>query len=586
MSTETYIAGYRIDRVIGTGGMGTVYLAQNPTLPRHDALKVLSAQLSVDAGFRARFWREADVTSRLQHPNIVSIYRRGQTETGQLWIAMQYVDGTDADAALRAGTMTADRAVYIIGEVAQALDHAHRHRVIHRDIKPANILLSSQGAPERVLLSDFGIARALDDVSLTVTGSVMATAAYAAPEVFGSGAIDHRADVYSLGCTLFRLVTGKTPYPVTGGMAAAMIAHLEQPPPRVTAHMPGLPPALDQVIFKGLAKDPAERYQSAGELARAALAAVRGIGPSAVTAELIPSSEVSSYPHTPGPTSDDRRVPDVMDNAVAAHTMAAPFGVSPPRDYSALPVRRGRRGRVVAIVSAAALLTAGALTAVALGARSHEHPSAGPAPSPPPTVVRSGELREFLLSSDEISAVMEVRLDPQPVSLGLDASSDILDEKECAGSWAPGMVAAYTGTGWLGAAEQIVNEPAKPYADQKQVLLPREATQVVVSFQSAERAAAFLANEKSAWERCANRTVTLHFPNQPVNRLNLGVPAFSPDKVLTTTNGYEGAMDNKCSRALSVRSNVSIDVDACGRGNTEEQAVTIMNKIAAKVAHQ
>jgi serine/threonine-protein kinase len=213
LSAGSLVAGYRIERVLGVGGMGTVYLAANPTLPRFDALKVLSPELSRDADFRARFTREADVAAALQHPQIVAVYNRGVTDDGQLWIAMQYVAGTDADDALRAGTMTPQRAVHITGEVAKALDFAHQRNVVHRDIKPANFLLSGPvGASEQALLGDFGIARALDDVSLTATGNVMATAAYAAPEVLSGLRFDGRADIYSLGCTLFRLLTGKTPF--------------------------------------------------------------------------------------------------------------------------------------------------------------------------------------------------------------------------------------------------------------------------------------------------------------------------------------------------------------------------------------
>ena len=176
------VAGYRVERVLGAGGMGVVYLVANPELPRRDALKVLSADLSRDPDFRARFTREADVASMLDHPNITAIYRRGTTVDGQLWIAMQFVDGTDADAALRKGQMTPARAVHVITEVGKALDYAHEHHVVHRDVKPANFLLSGPVGPrERVLLGDFGIARALDDVSITVTGSVTATLATPRP---------------------------------------------------------------------------------------------------------------------------------------------------------------------------------------------------------------------------------------------------------------------------------------------------------------------------------------------------------------------------------------------------------------------
>jgi eukaryotic-like serine/threonine-protein kinase len=170
LGAGSMVAGYRIERVLGSGGMGAVYLAAHPSLPRYDALKVLSPQLSGNPVFRARFIREADVAARLDHPNIVAIYDRGQTDEGLLWIAMQFVDGTDAENASRSGTITPARAVYIVDQVARALDYAHQHGVVHRDIKPANLLLSGPTGPdERVLLGDFGIARALSDAGSAVT---------------------------------------------------------------------------------------------------------------------------------------------------------------------------------------------------------------------------------------------------------------------------------------------------------------------------------------------------------------------------------------------------------------------------------
>lgn len=269
------IAGYRVVRVLGAGGMGTVYLAVNPVLPRQDALKVLSGELSSDPDFRARFIREADVASSLDHANIVTVYTRGQTERGQLWIAMQYVDGTDALAEADAGRLTVSRSVYIIAEVAKALDYAHRRNLVHRDVKPANFLLAAHD--DRVLLADFGIARALDDASgLTGTGTVLATLAYAAPEVFDDRRVDHRADIYALGCSMFRMLTGATPFASSGSSAALVAAHLNQPPPRPTDRNPRLPPAIDAVIAKALAKNPDGRFGTAGELADAAQAALRG----------------------------------------------------------------------------------------------------------------------------------------------------------------------------------------------------------------------------------------------------------------------------------------------------------------------
>src|SRR5262249_43177201 len=174
-------------------------------------------ELSHDAQFRARFLREADVAATLDHPNIVTVYDRGETPDGQLWIAMEFIDGTDASAELDDGRMTAPRAVHVITEVADALDYARSRQLWPRDVNPANFLLATPDAPdgggERVWLADFGIARALDDAThLTATGLVLATAAYAAPETVEGLPLDHRADVYSLGCALFRLLTGRTPY--------------------------------------------------------------------------------------------------------------------------------------------------------------------------------------------------------------------------------------------------------------------------------------------------------------------------------------------------------------------------------------
>lgn len=267
------VGGYTIEGVLGSGGMGTVYQARNPVLPRSDALKILSAEFSRDDQFRARFQREADVAATLDHPNIVAVYSRGETD-GQLWIAMQYVAGTDADRELRAGALTPERAAHITGEVAKALDFAHRRGIMHRDVKPANFLLTQND--ERVFLADFGIARALDDAAhLTTDGTVMASVAYAAPEALTGIAVDHRSDIYSLGCSLFRMLTKKAPYAgLPGGLAAMAAAHMSSPPPKVTDLVPSLPRGLDDVIAKAMAKDPAARYQSARELAAAATAAI------------------------------------------------------------------------------------------------------------------------------------------------------------------------------------------------------------------------------------------------------------------------------------------------------------------------
>ncbi|WP_293003275.1 serine/threonine-protein kinase [Mycobacterium sp.] len=267
------LAGYRIERVLAAGGMGTVYLAHDPVLPRLDALKVLGVQASKDAGLRQRFTRESDTGAMLHHPNIVSIYSRGEAEDGQLWMAMQYVAGTDAEAALAAGTMNPARALRVVREVAKALDYAHRLNVVHNDVKPSNILLSSgvDGEDdEHILLSDFGISRTMGHTDTPGVAPLTLSLAYAAPEAIAGNAITGSADIYSLGCTLFRLLTNKHVFSQADGTSALVEAHLRQPPPRISDFLSGSSPQLDSVIAKVLAKDPDQRFHSAREFAAAA----------------------------------------------------------------------------------------------------------------------------------------------------------------------------------------------------------------------------------------------------------------------------------------------------------------------------
>lgn len=248
--------------------MGTVYLARHPRLPRLVALKVLNADLLGDNEIRLRFEREADLVAQLDHPNIVAVQDRG-VEGPNLWIAMQYVPGSDAATI---GMVEPVRAIRIITEIAAALDFAHGRGVLHRDVKPANILLSRPDPhlPERVLLADFGIARLRNDVNgLTQTGTFTATLAYASPEQLSGRMLDHRSDQYSLACTLFALLTGTTPFAATNP-AVVIGSHLTAPPPRVSERRPGLPPELDRVLQRALAKDPNHRFASCTELARAA----------------------------------------------------------------------------------------------------------------------------------------------------------------------------------------------------------------------------------------------------------------------------------------------------------------------------
>ncbi|MEV6772101.1 serine/threonine-protein kinase [Nocardia sp. NPDC051030] len=263
-------AGYRIVRALGAGGMGEVYLARDRDLPRLVALKLLTCTASGDRELRSRFEREANTIARLSHPNIVTIYARGE-EIDQLWIAMAFIEGTDVARELDdARAMDPGRAVRIIAETADAIDYANDAGILHRDVKPANILLAA-GTRERAVLTDFGIASSFEDgAQLTRTGEVLASFQYSAPERLDSSVIaDRRADVYSLGCTLYQMLTGSLPY--NGVNAAQLMAgHLNSPVPRPSWQNPSVPPRFDDVIARALAKNPADRFATCGELAAAA----------------------------------------------------------------------------------------------------------------------------------------------------------------------------------------------------------------------------------------------------------------------------------------------------------------------------
>jgi serine/threonine-protein kinase len=266
---ETF-AGYTILRLLGAGGMGEVYLAQHPRLPRHDALKVLPSSVTGDSEYRARFEREADIAATLWHPHIVGVHDRGEFE-GQLWIAMDYVDGTDAGELLKSypSGLPQREVLNIVTAVAEALDYAHQRHLLHRDVKPANILVSKQETgEERILLADFGIARWDNDASgLTQTNMTVGTVSYAAPEQLMGRDMDGRADQYALAATAYHLLTGRPPFQHSNP-AVVISQHLSALPPSVGEHRPELA-NLDPALRKALSKDPADRFDRCVDFARA-----------------------------------------------------------------------------------------------------------------------------------------------------------------------------------------------------------------------------------------------------------------------------------------------------------------------------
>jgi serine/threonine-protein kinase len=263
-----HIAGCRIESVAGRGGMGIVYRATQLSLARPVALKLIAPEFAADAGFRERFERESRMAAAIDHPNVIPVYGAGE-EDGRLYLVMRWVAGTDLHRLLREdGRLEPVRAARIVEQVAGALDAAHAAGLVHRDVKPANVLLSG----EHAYLADFGLTRLVgSDDHLTTAGHFLGTVDYMAPEQFRNEPVDARTDVYALACVLYAALTGAPPFP-RETVPQTMLAHLHDEPPSAV----GVPKPLQRVLSRALAKAPDERYPSAGDLGRAALAAAEG----------------------------------------------------------------------------------------------------------------------------------------------------------------------------------------------------------------------------------------------------------------------------------------------------------------------
>jgi ABC-type transport system substrate-binding protein len=272
----TIIAGFRVESLLGEGAMGTVYLAEETTSGRHVALKLLAPELASDERFRARFLRETELAASLDHPHVVPTLASGE-ENGTLYLAMAHVEGSDLRKLLRSeGRFDPERAIDLISQVASALDAAHAAGLVHRDVKPANILVERTDEGERAYICDFGLARHVTSVSsLTSDRGFVGTIDYVPPEQVEGGTVDGRADVYSLGCVLFECLSGERPFARESELSV-LFAHLNDPPPRITAGRPELPAAFDTVFETALAKSPEQRYSTCGRLVRAARAALQG----------------------------------------------------------------------------------------------------------------------------------------------------------------------------------------------------------------------------------------------------------------------------------------------------------------------
>jgi hypothetical protein len=264
----TVFAGYRIEALRGRGGMSVVYRAENPRLGNVVALKLLSPELAEDESFRERFVRESRTAASIPHPNIIPIYDAGDAE-GVLYIAMRFVEGPDLKALIKdRDPLPAARVLRLAAQIASALDAAHARGMIHRDVKPANVLVEpGPEGEDHAYLADFGLTKHVESHSgITGTGQFLGTIDYMAPEQIEGRQVDARADVYALGCVLFECLAGSPPYRRESEVAI-LWAHIRDDPPALSDVRAGLPSAADRVLAKALAKDPADRQQSCGELA-------------------------------------------------------------------------------------------------------------------------------------------------------------------------------------------------------------------------------------------------------------------------------------------------------------------------------
>ncbi len=332
LSPGATFAGYVVEDVIARGGMGVVYRARETRPDRTVALKIVAPELAADDAFRTRFLRECQLAAAIEHPHAVPVLRVGE-EDGQLFIAMRLIHGADLAAVIRSeGRLAPARIVRILEHVADALDAAHAQGLVHRDVKPANILVEQHGRTEHAYLTDFGLTKNASSLSgVTSTGMIVGTVDYMAPEQIEGKRLDARSDVYSLGCVLYEGLTGHVPYPLES-QTARMWAHISRPPPSVSTALGEDWSGFDEVIRRALAKQPQERYASAGDLALAAAALVVGTGTGAA------SLGGASAPERQAAAETRLRLPSETGQPLAAET-AQPLAAATAQP---LPAETGR----------------------------------------------------------------------------------------------------------------------------------------------------------------------------------------------------------------------------------------------------
>lgn len=557
----TQFGPYRLRRLLGRGGMGEVYEAHDTVKDRTIALKLMAPEYNSDGAFRRRMQREAHTAGRLQEPHIVPIHDFGEID-GQLFIDMRFIEGADLGSLLsRGGALSPPRAVAIVSQVAAALDAAHRSGVVHRDIKPENILITGD---DFAYLVDFGIAAAATDQHLTKTGSAVGSWSYMAPERFGDDDITYRSDIYALACVLYECLTGTPPYQ-TQNLSTLMGAHLMQPIPRPSLQRQDVSGAFDEVIARGMAKNPAQRYLTAGELARAAAQALsvpdreRAVTMLAHTQQYVPtpSGPLPQHPWPP-PAPAPRWTPSPKRNwwLVLAAVLVVVFVVAGTGIWLTVGNTAGDKPIGQTTTTSAAVTTS----------------ASTPTTSANVTPV---QLNSLLLGPEQINAIIAttgIVVDHNVTEMTDPGPENTLSDDRCLGALIGYQTGTYKSSGYTGMLAQLMK---KPNSNPGYVVV-----QGAVIFASADQAAGFVATQADGWRYCAGKSVTQVNNGNTSHWTFGGVSGNPPNIALERTLADSPVV---CQHVLSAVSNIVLDVNVCAPG-TINQARLIANAMAAKVS--
>ena len=583
---------YRLIELLGRGGMGEVWRAHDTDTDRIVAIKVLPPHFSDNEEFQKRFRREAHAAAGLNSPHVVPIHNYGEID-GRLYVDMRLIEGRDLQAVLAEGPLEPKRAVRIIEGVALALHAAHQIGLVHRDVKPSNILLDGN---DFAYLIDFGIARAIGESRMTQTGNTIGTFQYIAPERLGTGAVeDARVDIYSLACVLYECLAGDPPF--DGDTMAGLVGkHLSNSPPRPSITQPGVPPAVDEVIATGMAKDPDQRYATTVELANAAHDAITTPlalpgEPTLLAAATRPASAPAARQQSAEPTQPATQQSPPDDGAGSPHhlleTQPAPETVpATPKPWWSRQRRQVKLGLIAATV--VILAASASITGYLLRQPSTiSQPSTTSTTTAPTTTtsttappVAEAALEGLLLSPDQINTAMGatgMTVTETPTAMDESRAAD----EACRPLVGPLIAQAYAGSGWSASREQVlsVHEPGQRWTHTR-------GDQGVVLFASAHDADAFFTASARQWTACANRQF-----NETGAQLTVWTvgPVSNTNGTLSATATYGGSNTSvpltTCPRALTVANNVVIDVSACFSNHSvqSDAAVNIAHQIAAKV---